>query len=207
MDPKNFSLDNLIASMKELRQMQLSDQVRQALEGTRLGVDPSTLNELIHEIEHDIEEHIERLERISAVMSTEERGHPEHLDELRRREVAFKSGCDLEEVDSLCETFNHAREILAGLRADGGKGIDVRLLFSNLPGLDLGNQENAAQILRGLLDGTINARRNTQPLRKTESQPKAGDASKQGLDGDLEGLFDLDTPYVPKNRLPKDWKP
>ncbi len=204
MDPKNFSLDNLIASMKELRQMQLSDQVRQALEGARLGVDASTLNELIHEIEHDIEEHIERLERISAVMTAEERAHPEHLDELRRREVAFKSGCDLEEVDSLCETFSRAREILAGLRTENGKGIDVRLLFSNLPGLDLGNQENAVHILRGLLDGSINARRNTQPLRKTESQPKPENSTDPAA---MDNLFDLDAPYVPKNRLPKDWKP
>ncbi len=196
MDAEKFTLETLISSMKDLRRMQLSDQVKEALDSAKLGVDQSSLNDLIKEIESDIEEHIERLERMHAVMTDDERAHPELLDEIRRREVAFKSGSDLEEVDSLCEAFSRAREILAGLKQKGDGIIDVKLLFSNLPGLS-GLQidgEGASQLLRGILDGTY------RPPRS-----EAADVVVRAED--LEGQFDLTRTAAPKNRLPKDWKP
>lgn len=200
MNSEEFNLDVLISSMKELRQMQLDDQVRQALESARLKLDPGTLEDFIHELEHDIEEHIERLERISGVMKAEERSHPERMEDLRRREVAFQSGCDLEEVDSLCEAFSRAREILAGLKGQGGGVIDVKLLFSNLPGLtgmEISEVGKASNILRGLLDGTIQS-------RKPETENLDALA---GRNEEFEQLFELGSTNAPKNRLPKDWKP
>lgn len=197
MDAENFTLETLIKSMKDLRRMQLGDQVKQALEGAKLGVDPASLSELIREIETDIEEHIERLERMQAVMKTGECAHPELMDEIRRREVAFQSGCDLEEVESLCDAFSRAREILAGLKQQGGGAIDVKLLFSNLPGLS-GMQfdgEGPGQLLRGILDGTF------RPTRKSDADEVVVRPE------DLEAQFDLTRTSAPKNRLPKDWKP
>lgn len=197
MNADNFNLTGLITTMKELRHMQLGDQVRQALEGARLGLDPAALAELVRELESDIEEHIDRLERLSGAMTETERAHPERMDTARRSEVAFKSGCDLEEVDSLCETFSRAREILAGGNAPGG-AIDLKLLFSNIPGLsglDVtrgpdGVPKVPAQVIEEVLGGKISGLR-----------------GKPAADAPLEELFDLEKPATPRNRLPKDWKP
>jgi hypothetical protein len=203
VNAEEFNLEMLISSMKELRQMQLDDQVRQALENAKLKLDPGTLDDFIHELESDIEEHIERLERISGVLAEEERAHPERMEDERRREVAFKSGCDLEEVDSLCEAFSRAREILAGLKKGGGGVIDVKLLFSNLPGLtglpDSDGNEfgKTSSLLRGLLDGTIHTRKSPEPDLDTVT----------ARNDEFEALFELGTTNAPKNRLPKDWKP
>ncbi|MCB9894128.1 MAG: hypothetical protein H6839_06760 [Planctomycetes bacterium] len=202
MNAEEFNLDMLISSMKELRQMQLDDQVRQALENAKLKLDPGTLEDFIHELETDIEEHIERLERISNVLHEQERNHPELMEDDRRREVAFQSGCDLEEVDSLCEAFSRAREILAGLKKGGGGVIDVKLLFSNLPGLTglPGTEDEpgkASSLLRGLLDGTIHTRKTPDPdLNELTAR-----------NDEFEALFDLEATSAPRNRLPKDWKP
>jgi hypothetical protein len=200
VNPNDFNMEMLISSMKELRQMQLDDQVRSALEGARLKLDPNTLETLIHELESDIEEHIQRLERIAEVLKEDERKHPENIPELRRQEVAFQSGSDFEEVDSLCEAFSHARKLLAGLKGEGG--IDVKLLFSNLPGmtgLDFTEEGKPANLLRGILDGTIHT-------GKTGKEPKDLDALA-GNNDDFEALFDLASTRAPKNRLPKDWTP
>jgi hypothetical protein len=197
VNAEEFNLDMLISSMKELRQMQLNDQVREALEGAKLKLDPGTLNDFIHELEHDLAEHIERLERISGVLKPIERQQPERMDEDRKREVAYQSGCDIEEVESLCEAFSRAREILAGLKGRGNGIIDVKLLFNNLPGLtgiEITEGGKAGNLLRGLLDGSI--------------QPRA----RQDLDAlssrndEFEALFDLGQTGAPKNRLPKDQK-
>lgn len=199
MNAEEFNLDMLISSMKELRQMQLDDQVRQALEGAKLKLDPGTLDDFIHELESDIEEHIERLERIGEVLTAAERANPERMETERRREVAFQSGCDLEEVDSLCEAFDRAREILAGLKQGGG-AIDVKLLFGNLPGLSGINATElgkASNVLRGLLDSTIHSK--SLPSKDLNAVAASND--------EFEALFDLEQTGTPKNRLPKDWKP
>lgn len=201
MNPENFNLPSLINSMKELRQMQLGDQVRQALEGARLGFDANTLSELVRELETDIEEHIERLERISGVMTEPERAQPELMETLRRTEVAFKAGCDLEEVESLCEAFTRARELLAGGMGNGGV-LDLKLLFSNIPGLnglDITRDANGvpkvpSQIIEEVLGGKFS-------VRKLEKAPETP------AEPSLEELFDLEKTSAPTNRLPKDWKP
>lgn len=199
MNADDFNLDMLISSMKELRQMQLDDQVRNALSSAKLQLDPATLDNIIHELESDIEEHIERLERISGVLNENERKSPEQMPELRRQEVAFQSGSDFEEVDSLCEAFSRAREILAGLKGQGSGMIDVKLLFSNMPGLtglEFDDEGRPSNLLRGILDGTI----------QTPKQPEDLDNLATRND-EFEALFDLSAPSAPKNRLPKDWKP
>ncbi|MBZ0136643.1 MAG: hypothetical protein K8I27_09750 [Planctomycetes bacterium] len=199
MNPNDFNLDMLINSMKELRQMQLNDQVRSALASAKLQLDAATLDNIIHELETDIEEHIERLERIAGVLNEEERKHPEQMPGLRRQEVAFQSGCDFEEVDTLCEAFSRAREILAGLKGQQSGVIDVKLLFSNLPGLtglEFNEDGQPAGFLRGILDGAIQ-------VPKTEPNLDAIAARND----EFEALFDLEAPGAPKNRLPKDWKP
>lgn len=198
MNAEDFNLDMLINSMKELRQMQLNDQVREALEGAKLKLDPSMVNELIHELETDIEEHIDRLENISEVLTEDERAHPERLETDRRREIAFQSGCDLEEVDSLCEAFSRAREILSGLKGQGGGVLDVKLLFSNLPGMggfQVMGEGEVPEVLRGLLDGSM----------RPGDEGELPDAPA-GND-EFEALFDLEQTKAPKNRLPKDWNP
>lgn len=192
MNADEFNLSRLINSMKELRHMSLGDQVRQALEGEKLGLDAGTLADLIHELEHDIEEHIERLEKMSGAMTEQERNFPENMATSRRAEVAYQSGCDMEEVESLCTAFARAREILAG--SAQGAVLDLKLLFSNLPGLAGadGVPKVPAQLLEDLLNGKL-------PLRKARTTGSA--------EGELEALFDLERVSAPKNRLPKDWKP
>jgi hypothetical protein len=188
--------------MKELRQMQLGDQVRQALEGARLGLDAATLSELVRELQTDIEEHIERLEKISGAMTAPERLDPPAMDATRRQEVAFQSGCDLEEVDSICDAISRGREILAE-NADARGGIDLRLLFSKLPGItgiDIGKgPDGVPKVPSQVIEELLGAR----PKRPDQDRPTAPIRK----DGALEELFDLEKTVTPKNRLPKDWKP
>lgn len=198
MNANEFNLNMLINSMKELRELQLNDQVREALEGAEVKLAPEVVDRMIEELETDIEEHIERLERISDVMAPDERAHPEQLETTRRQEVAFQSGCDLEEIESLCEAFSRAREILAGLKEQGGGVLDVKLLFGNLPGfggIQFG-EGDPASLLQGFVDGKLDRPTATDNL----------DNVVQDND-EFEDLFDLDETRKPKNRLPRDWRP
>lgn len=199
MDAESFNLDMLIRSMKELRDVELGPQVRSALEGAELGLDSSTLSELVDELEHDLEEHISRLERISDVLNDEERARPELMPDERKQAVAFQSGCDFEEVDSLCEAFSRARDILGKLATGGREGarLDIKLLFSNLAGLsgaDFGSSEegesSAEDVIRRLFRGR-------EPEKAEETQSLE----------EFEALFELEDTARPKNRLPKDWNP
>lgn len=191
MSADSFNLDALIRSMRDLGTNQLGDQVRRALEGARIGLDPNTVDELINELQGNLTEHIERLERIAGVLSDEERQYPERMDAPRRQQVAVAAGCDTEEIDELCEAFNRAREILA--RAGDGQGrIDVRLLFGKLPGLNFGpGMDGVPQVPSQVLEGLLE--------RASRKQAPETD--------ELEDLFDLKSVAAPKNRLPKDWKP
>ncbi|MBE7491279.1 MAG: hypothetical protein HS108_05920 [Planctomycetes bacterium] len=195
MNADNFHLGTLISSMKDLRRMSLGDQIRQALQGEKIGLDPAALAELVRELETDIEEHIERLERIAGAMTEPERHYPERMEPERRAEVAFKAGCDIEEVDSICDAFSRAREILAG-QATGGV-IDLKLLFSNIPGFA------GFEVTRGP-DGVpkVPAQIIEEALGARGLAPR-----KPQTDTDLEALFDLEKTAAPRNRLPRDWKP
>ncbi len=198
MEADDFKLSMLINSMKELRELQLNDQVREALENAQVKLNPKLVDQMIDELETDIEEHIERLERMAEVMTPDERDHPEQLEGTRRQEVAFQSGCDLEEVDSLCEAFSRAREILAGLKEQGGGVLDVKLLFGNLPGfggIQIG-EGDPSNMIQGLLDGKLEVPSSTRDLDKLVQS-----------NDEFEELFDLGETGRPRNRLPRDWKP
>lgn len=201
MSYDSFSIDVLIASMKQLRGMELGQHVHDALEGVETGLDEGALRELVEELQHDLEEHIERLERISGVLTAAEKEKPETMSVERRREVAWQSKCDPEEVDSLCEAFERARQILSRMGAGGA--VDFRLLLTNLSGLfgkggEPGEEPNGAvfivpEMFRKLMRGA----------KRTEAGKAAG---RRELD-EFEQLFDLEKTSAPKNRLPKDWKP
>jgi hypothetical protein len=222
VDAQHFTLDVLISQMKELRQMHLGDQVKAALESTSLGIDSATLSELVREFESDIEEHIERLERIGTVLTEAERANPEHIEPERRREIAFKSGCDFEEIDSLCEAFERARALMEELKAKGGV-LDIKELFSTLPGLSgIESDEVQSGLLKGILDGSI------KPFPPKGASQQSGDKDdddtgkhlnllspkgpnkrrdKGNGEVPLEDQIDTGRTHAPKNRLPKDWNP
>jgi hypothetical protein len=207
VDSENFSLDVLIRQMKELRGSQLGDQVRAALEQASLGMDEASLAELVSEFQSDIEEHVERLERISRELTVDERSNPEAMTGERRREVAFKAGCDFEEIDSLCEAFERVRGLMEELREKGGV-LDVRLLFGSLPGMSgIESDEVQHGLLKGILDGTI--RPGTSEGRKSHLNflQSGGKQGNEPRDRKLEDDIDTSRTHEPVNRLPKDWNP
>jgi len=122
------------------------------------------------------------------------------MAQVRRQEVAFQSGCDLEEVDSICDAISRGREILTD-NADSRGQLDLRLLFSKLPGItgiDIGKgPDGVPKVPSQVLEELFGVRRATQE-RPTAPIKK---------EGALEELFDLEKTAAPKNRLPKDWKP
>ncbi|MHC4840398.1 MAG: hypothetical protein ACYTDT_05470 [Planctomycetota bacterium] len=210
MNPEQFNLETLIDSMKDLRDVSLADQVKQALEGASLGLDEGAIDGLVNELESDIEDQIERLELISNTLSEVERHAPEQMPRDRRLEVAFKAGCDIEEVDSLCEAFRRARELLARIADGGSAAVDIKLLFGNLPGsggFALGTDENGvpmvpSQIIEKLMSG------DSIPFAETEDLVVDVPSSKSDSNlVEFEALFDLEKTDGPKNRLPKDWNP
>ncbi|MDC1142385.1 hypothetical protein OAU50_04790 [Planctomycetota bacterium] len=210
MNPEQFNLESLIDSMKDLRDVSLADQVKQALEGASLGLDEGAIDGLVNELESDIEDQIKRLEQISDILTSDERRAPEKMPHERRMEVAFQALCDIEEVDSLCEAFRRAREVLARIAEGGTAAVDIRLLFGNLPGaggFSLGTDENGvpmvpSQIIEKLMSGdSIPFSDNDESVIDTSQVEPATE-----LD-DFEAMFDLEKTDGPKNRLPKDWNP
>ncbi|MEE9312835.1 MAG: hypothetical protein V3V10_10550 [Planctomycetota bacterium] len=206
VDSENFNLETLIESMKELRDVSLADQVKQALESASLGLDEGAIDGLVNELESDIKEQIKRLELISGALTSDERFAPEEMEHARRLEVAYQAGCDIEEVDSLCEAFRRAREVLARITKNGTTAVDIKLLFGNLPGsggFAMGVDENGvpmvpSQIFEKLMNGG--------EFPFAESEDIDHSSENIGID-DFEDLFDLEHTDGPKNRLPKDWNP
>ncbi|MCC6572233.1 MAG: hypothetical protein IT462_00450 [Planctomycetes bacterium] len=210
-----FTLDLLIKSIKDLRNRELADQLRGALAQANLGLDKDAVAELIHELEHDLEEHITRLERMQAAMTPEEREQPEHMDLLRKQAVAYASQTDLEEIETLCEAFARAREMMVNLTENGKVQFDVKLLFNNLGGivgLDIGrraegetpadNGQPMPQFLQRLLQ---NGLKNRAPKRdEVASKPAPFEDTLNGPS--FEDMFDTRQVATPKNRLPRDFR-
>ncbi len=200
----NFNLDVLIKSIKDLRNMELAQHLREALRTQDLnGMDASLISELVEELENDIEEHISRLERICAVLTPEERLRPESMNSLRQQEVAWQAKCDLDEVAGVCEAFARAREILGSMGSGERQSLDLRVLFSNLGGVmgvdavkDSGEGlQFTPEFLQKLLQKGMAAQR-AQAKKKSAGSELS----------DFESQFDLEKPAQPKNRLPKDWR-
>ena len=201
----NFNLDILIKSIKDLRNMELARQLREALRTQDLsGMDTGLISELVEELENDLEEHISRLERICAVLTPDERLRPESMNHARQQEVAWQSKCDLDEVQGVCEAFARARELLGSMGPGERQNLDLRVLLTNLGGV-MGLEavketpqglQFTPEFLQKLMQKGLAAHKPVAPARKQPSRE---------LD-DFEALFDLDKPVQPKNRLPKDFR-
>lgn len=201
MGADNFNLETLIRSIKELRNMELAQQLREALRTQELGtMDASLISEMVEEIENDLEEHISRLERIYGVLTEEERARPETMTPARQQEVAWQSKCDLDEVQGLCEAFARAREILGTLGGER-RMIDLRLLLTNMGGVmgvdAVQDTPNGIQFNPEFLKRLV--QKGALPARSDKPKPRADLA-------EFEAQFDMDAPAQPKNRLPKDWR-
>lgn len=198
----NFNLDILIKSIKDLRNMELARQLREALRTQDLnGMDTGLISELVEELENDLEEHISRLERICAVLTAEERLRPESMNHARQQEVAWQSKCDLDEVQGVCEAFARARELLGTRGSSERQNLDLRVLLSNLGGVM--GLEAVKETPQGL-QFTPEFLQKLMQKGLTGPKPARKQPSKE-LD-DFEALFDLDKPVQPKNRLPKDFR-
>jgi Signal peptide binding domain len=201
----NFNLDILIKSIKDLRNMELARQLREALRTQDLsGMDTGLISELVEELENDLEEHISRLERICAVLTADERLRPESMNHARQQEVAWQSKCDLDEVQGVCEAFARARELLGTMGAAERQNLDLRVLLTNLGGV-MGLEavketpqglQFTPEFLQKLMQKGLAANKPAASARKQTSRE---------LD-EFEALFDLDKPVQPKNRLPKDFR-
>jgi hypothetical protein len=200
----NFNLDVLIKSIKDLRNMELAQHLREALRTQDLnGMDAGLISELVEELENDIEEHISRLERICAVLTPEERQKPESMNHTRQQEVAWQSKCDLDEVQGVCEAFARARELLNSMGTNERQNLDLRVLFSNLGGV------MGIDAVKDSGEGLQFTPEFLQKLLQKGMAAQRAEAKKKTLGNDLtdfEAQFDLDKPAAPKNRLPKDWK-
>ena len=205
MAADNFNLDVLIKSIKELRNMELAKQLREALRTQEMStMDSGLISELVEEIENDLEEHISRLERICAVLTPEERARPENMNHQRQQEVAWQSKCDLDEVQGVCEAFARAREILGSVGGNERRVLDVRMLLSNLGGVM--GMEAVKETPEGLQFTPEFLQKLMQKgLASQKAGVPAANKPRKEID-DFEALFDLDKPAQPKNRLPKNFR-
>lgn len=208
MSADNFSLEVLIRSIKELRNVELARHLRDALRTQDLGMDAGIISDLIEELENDIEEHIARLERICGVLTPSERQQPESMNHERQQEVAWQAKCDLDEVESLCEAFAKAREILGSMGGAERQNLDLRVLFSNMGGM-FGIDGEA---VKDSGEGVAFTPQFLQKLLQKGLASQRADASRKVSGNDpsdltaFEAQFEMDSPAVPKNRLPKDWR-
>lgn len=121
MRTADFSLDDFLDQMKQVRRMGPLDQLLSMIPGVPAGqlkgmqVDPKELD---------------RAEAIIQSMTVKERQNPHVIDASRRRRIARGSGTAVQDVNKLLNTFEQSRkmmrqfsEMARGGKGKGGKGL------------------------------------------------------------------------------------
>jgi signal recognition particle subunit SRP54 len=111
-----FTLDDWLAQMRQLKQMGSMSQIMDMLPG-QLGqaarqADPSAL-----------EKGLRQSEAIVRSMTKHERLMPDILNASRRRRIAAGSGTDVRDVNRMLKQFREAQKLIKIMQKDGGRSI------------------------------------------------------------------------------------
>jgi signal recognition particle subunit SRP54 len=111
-----FSLEDWLEQMKQVRKMGSMSQIMEMLPG-QVGqaarqADPK-----------DLERNFRQSEAIISSMTRQERRNPDLLNASRRRRIAAGSGTQVQDVNRLIKQFHEAQKLMKNFQKTGGKGL------------------------------------------------------------------------------------
>jgi signal recognition particle subunit SRP54 len=111
-----FTLEDLVRQMRQIRRMGPIGQLLEMLPGT--GAARMTPAQ-----EEEAEAGMRRTEAIVQSMTPRERQNPEILNGSRKRRIARGSGTEVQDVNQLLRQFREARKMVKLLGKSGGRGL------------------------------------------------------------------------------------
>jgi signal recognition particle subunit SRP54 len=111
-----FTLEDFIAQLRQLRKMGPLQQILEML--------PGGMGQMARQIDpQDAERQLRTTEAIINSMTVQERRHPDVLNASRRRRIARGSGTDVQDVNRLLKQFRDAQKMFKTLQKTGGRGL------------------------------------------------------------------------------------
>jgi len=112
---QEFTLDDFLAQIQQVRKMGPLDQLLGMLPGVNRVALPETAAA-------DSEKQLKRIEAMIRSMTPQERRHPEIIDASRRRRIARGSGTMVQDLNRLLKEFEQVRQLMRQLGGPGKAG-------------------------------------------------------------------------------------
>ncbi|RKN38791.1 signal recognition particle protein [Streptomyces hoynatensis] len=185
--PKEFTLDDFLSQMEQVRKMGSLSKL--------LGMMPG-MGQMREQINNLDEREVDRTAAIIKSMTPAERTDPKIINGSRRARIARGSGVDVSAVKSLVERFFEARKMMSRMAQGGGMPG-----MPGIPGMG-GARRKAKQQKKGK-----GARRSGNPMKRQAEESAAaqrqdGEGGAFGLPGAGQGPGDFQLPKEFKDLLP-----
>ncbi|TDC22080.1 signal recognition particle protein [Streptomyces sp. 8K308] len=185
--PKEFTLDDFLAQMEQVRKMGSISKL--------LGMMPG-MGQMREQINNLDEREVDRTAAIIKSMTPGERADPKIINGSRRARIARGSGVDVSAVKGLVERFFEARKMMSRMAQGGGMPG-----MPGIPGMGGGGRRKAKQQKKGK-----GARRSGNPMKRRAEEEAAsqrqGEGAAFGLPGAGADPGDFELPKEFRDILP-----
>ncbi|MCK1798829.1 signal recognition particle protein [Streptomyces sp. XM4193] len=191
--PKEFTLDDFLAQMEQVRKMGSISKL--------LGMMPG-MGQMKDQINNLDEKDVDRTAAIIKSMTPGERHEPTIINGSRRARIAAGSGVDVSAVKNLVERFFEARKMMSKMAQGGGMpGMPGMPGMGGGPGKKKGKPQKKAK----------GKRRSGNPMKRKEEEQAAADRKAAsggafGLPGAGEGPESFELPKEFRDMLPPGQK-
>ncbi len=118
----SFDLEDLLAQMKQIRNMGPLGQLLNMIPGVSGKIDDS--------VAEAGEKDLRRIEAIIQSMTPEERRNPDIINPSRKRRIAKGCGCDVSQINRLLKQFSDMKKVMKHLTGGGKNGKRKRMPFN-----------------------------------------------------------------------------
>ncbi len=182
--PKEFTLDDFLAQMEQVRKMGSISKL--------LGMMPG-MGQIREQINNLDERDVDRTAAIIKSMTPGERTDPKIINGSRRARIARGSGVEVSAVKGLVERFFEARKMMSKM-AQGG-GMPAMPGVPGMPGMAGGRRKGKQQPKKAK-----GRRRSGNPMKRQEEERAAAER-RSGEDGQFDAA-DFELPKEFKDMLP-----
>ncbi|MER7413539.1 signal recognition particle protein [Streptomyces cacaoi] len=167
--PKEFTLDDFLAQMEQVRKMGSLSKL--------LGMMPG-MGQMKDQINNLDEREVDRTAAIIKSMTPAERAEPTLINGSRRARIARGSGVDVSAVKNLVERFFEARKMMSKMAQGGG--------MPGMPGMP--GQGGGGSKKKGKQQKKAKGKRQSGNPMKRKQQEEAAAARKADSDGNAFGI-------------------
>ncbi|WP_052852045.1 signal recognition particle protein [Streptomyces avicenniae] len=168
--PKEFTLDDFLTQMEQVRKMGSLSKL--------LGMMPG-MGQMREQINNLDEREVDRTAAIIKSMTPAERNDPKIINGSRRARIARGSGVDVSAVKGLVERFFEARKMMSRMAQGGGMPG-----MPGIPGMGGGKRKGKQQPKRGK-----GARRSGNPMKRREEEAQRADGGAEPAPFELPKEF------------------